>query len=33
MKEEQLEEIPLYVEKYGISSFKFFMNFRGKVKM
>ncbi|MDD5014018.1 MAG: amidohydrolase family protein [Atribacterota bacterium] len=29
MKDEQLEEIPLYVEKYGISSFKFFMNFRG----
>jgi len=29
MKDEQLDEIPLYVEKYGISSFKFFMNYRG----
>jgi len=29
MDDEQLEEVPLYIEKLKISSFKFFMNFRG----
>jgi dihydropyrimidinase len=27
--EEHLEELPTWVEEYGISSFKFYMNFRG----
>ncbi len=29
MKDEHLEEVPFYIEELGISSFKFFMNFRG----
>ena len=29
MKDEHLEEVPFYVEELGITSFKFFMHFRG----
>ena len=29
MKDEHLDEVPRYVEDYGVSSFKFFMHFRG----
>ena len=29
MKDEHLDEIPRYVENFGVSSFKFFMHFRG----
>jgi dihydroorotase-like cyclic amidohydrolase len=30
MNEKHLKEIPKYIEEFGVSSFKFFMNFRGE---